>query len=240
MTVPERVLFIYLFFGCSDRIPQAAYPPSIWWDPSNNGSHYQSLSLSMVKIHSFTASWACDRLPNPLPNKKTLNLDTLLSFSYPRHFTGEVYSKYTVTHTWCSLWFRTPSLSCQARRVIYCATSLFSWFSFRIKCNSAFVGSMGRKKKNTKIFNAVSVHNKHPSTGHSDTDREALSNVTSNSDYQLIISEDNKCQTYCCRSFSIGRLSLFAVSAGENTISEDYTFGSPGSTDDVSHCWSCP
>ena len=152
----KECYFFFFFFGCSDRIPQAAYPPSIWWDPSNNGSHYQSLSLSMVKIHSFTASWACDRLPNPLPNKKTLNLDTLLSFSYPRHFTGEVYRKYTVTHTWCSLWFRTLSLSCQARRVIYCATSLFSWFSFRIKCNSAFVGSMGRKKK-TLRFSMPSV-----------------------------------------------------------------------------------
>lgn len=56
---------------CSDRIPQAAYPPSIWWDSSNNGSHYQSLSLSMVKIQSFTAHWACDRFPNPLQNKNT-------------------------------------------------------------------------------------------------------------------------------------------------------------------------
>ena len=83
----------------------------------------------------------------------------------------------------------------------------FLVFSFRIKCNSAFVCSMGGQKCNdAKIFNAVSVHNKHPSTGHSDTDRRALLNVTSNSDYQLIISEDYKCQTYCCRSFSIGRI----------------------------------
>lgn len=41
----------------SNSIPQAAYPASIWWDPSNNGTRYQSLSLSVVKIRSSTAHW---------------------------------------------------------------------------------------------------------------------------------------------------------------------------------------
>lgn len=93
-----------------------------------------------------------------LSKTKTLNLYTLLSFSYPRHFAGEVYSQYTETHTWCSLWFRTQSLSCQARHfILLCSFTVFLFSHSESNATVPLFAAWEDKNAMTPRFSMLSV-----------------------------------------------------------------------------------